>query len=116
MAKLSQLNQMTCTVDVYGDSHPGLLVVDYRPSRFHQDLMKELEAIQRDPEKSDADKLDANTKWICHMVSGWNIEADESTEKNPVYLPVTEEVVRSLGIPRQNQIIKAIMADIERGN
>jgi hypothetical protein len=116
MAKLSQIVASTCAVDVYSGARAGYLTVDYRPSRFQQEFLAEVEAIQNDPEKSDIEKLEANTKWIMQMVPSWNVEAEDSTEKHPRFAEVTPEAVKALGLLIQGHIIKAISEDIERGN
>jgi hypothetical protein len=115
MAKLSAIISKSCTVDVYKDTDPGFLVVDYRPSQFNEDMMKELEKISDNPEATDAEKRAANTVWIKRMVPSWNVEAEESTEKKPVYLPVEDEHIGALGLVHQANIIKAISEDLKLG-
>lgn len=126
MAKLSSLVARKCTTDVYRDrgegldlngnpAEAGLVVVDYRPSQYSQDLMADLEKIAKDEKSTDAEKLRANTEWIKRMVCGWNVEAEESTSKSPVYLPVEDEHIKALGLPMQNHIIRAITEELGLG-
>jgi hypothetical protein len=115
VAKLTAIREKKCTVDVYAETDPGFIVVDYRPSQFNEDMMRELEAITSNPEATDAEKRRSNSIWIQHMVPSWNVEAEESTEKRPVYLPVEDEHIQALGLVHQSNIIKAIVADLKLG-
>lgn len=115
MAKKTTLNNRTCTVEVYEDSPevPGGFHVTYKPSAFQQTLLARCEELGEAEKQSE--RLAANTELIVSLVTGWNYETDESTPEKPEYLPVTEAEVIDLGIPTQNDIIQAIVADIRLG-